>query len=194
MFATFLVLFLIGTLGFMSLSRLKRIAGEIAHNTLPGVSLAGRANAYLADANRVMLYILTDEPAQRAEIRQEIDGLSTRTTGYLNEYRMGIHSPEQQQLFDTLVTERNNYIVTRNRILEIAATGNEAEAITQVKAVLLPAHKRIKNAGDDLISYDIREGETRSKEIMATCTLTQITVAAMGVLVFIVGFIIGLFR
>lgn len=194
MFATFLVLVLVGALGVLSLSRLKRIAGEIAHNTLPGVSLAGRANAYLADASRVMLYILTDEPAQRAEIRKEIDSLSTRTSSYLNEYHNGIRSPMQQELFNTLVTERNNYIATRNRILEIAATGNSKEAIEQVKTVLLPVHKRIKAAGDELISFDIKEGEARSREIMQTCTLTQITVAVMGMLVFIVGFIIGLFR
>lgn len=194
MFATLLVLLLIGTLGFLSLSRLKHVAGEIAHNTLPGVSLAGRANAYLADASRVMLYILADEPAQRGEIRKEIDQLSARTSGYLNEYRKGIHSPEQQALFDKLVAERNEYILIRNAILEVAAVGQDEEAIQQVKQVLLPVHKRIKAAGDDLINFDIQEGEARSKEIMTTCTLTQIIVAVMGVLVFVVGFIIGLFR
>lgn len=194
MFATLLVLFLVGTLGFLSLTRLKRIAGDISHNTLPGISLAGRANAYLADASRVVLYILADEPAQRAEIRAEIDGLSARTTGYLNEYHEGIRFPEQQRLYETLVTERNHYIQTRNRILEMAATGQQIEAIKQFQDVLLPQHKRIKTAGDDLINFDIKQGEARSKEIMTTCTLTQITVAVMGVLVFVVGFIIGLFR
>lgn len=194
LFATFLMLLLIGALGFLSLNRLKQVAEEISHSTLPGISLAGRANAYLADASRVILYILAEEPARRAEIRQEIDTLSARTTGYLQEYRTGIHSPQQQMLYDTLVNERQNYIETRNQILELAATGQKTDALNQFQEVLLPKHKRIKTAGDDLINFDIREGETRSKEIMQSCTLTQITVAAIGVLVFIFGFIIGLFR
>lgn len=194
MFATFLVLLLVGTLGFLSLSRLKNIADDIAHNTLPGVSLAGRANAYLADASRVVLYILADDPDRRAQIWHEIDTLSARTSGYLNEYRAGIHSPEQQHLYDSLVKERNNYIATRNHILEIADTDQRAEAIKQFQEVLLPKHKLIKAAGDELINYDIRQGEARSKDIMIACTLTQITVAIMGIMVFVVGFIIGLFR
>lgn len=192
--ATLIMLLLIGTLGFVSLSRLKHVAKEISQDTLPALSLAGQANAYLADASRVVLYILAEEPAQRAEIRQEIDTLSARTTGYLQDYRDGIRSPQKQILYDTLIDERQNYIATRNQILELAATGQKTAALHQFQEVLLPKHKRIKNAGDDLINFDIREGEARSKEIMRSCTLTQITVAAIGVLVFIFGFIIGLFR
>lgn len=192
--ATLIMLLLIGMLGFVSLSRLKSVAKDISQDTLPALSLAGQANAYLADASRVVLYILEAEPARRAEIRQEIDILSARTTSYLEDYRAAIHSPQKQSLYNALVSERQDYIQTRNRILELAATGQQTEALQQFQDVLLPKHRRIKAAGDDLINFDIREGEARSKEIMHSCTLTQILVAAIGVLVFIFGFIIGLFR
>jgi glycosyltransferase involved in cell wall biosynthesis len=192
--ATLIMLLLIGMLGFVSLSRLKSVAKDISQDTLPALSLAGQANAYLADASRVVLYILEAEPARRAEIRKEIDTLSARTTSYLEDYRAAIHSPKKQSLYNALVSERQDYIQTRNRILELAATGQPTEALQQFQDILLPKHRRIKAAGDDLINFDIREGEARSKEIMHSCTLTQILVAAIGVLVFIFGFIIGLFR
>src|SRR5207253_2971059 len=52
MAACLLILLFIGAAGFVSLSQLKRRASEIVYDTLPGLSYAGQANAYLADAYR----------------------------------------------------------------------------------------------------------------------------------------------
>ena len=192
--AALAILFLIGALGFMSLSRLKNLASQIVGDTLPRLSLAGQANAYIADTSRTVMFIFAETPEKRAEIRQDIESVSDRTTGYLNKYADNIEAKEERELYENLLAERKTYISIRDHVLDLAQQGRREEAINEYTESLLPAHSRVKAWGDRLYDSDIKRGELRSQRIMVACTLTQITVALIGVVVFVIGFFIGLFR
>src|ERR1044072_5523049 len=92
--SSFVILFLAGGLGYISVSSLKRNAKAIVEDTLPGLSYAGAANAYVADASRTLMVIVTDDSRRQNELRDEINTLSQRTTGFLAEYRKAIYSNE----------------------------------------------------------------------------------------------------
>jgi len=188
------VLILVGALGFFSMSHLKHIADQIVKDTLPGLSFAGEANAYLADANRTLLFVVTKDPERRAQIHEEIDAINRRTTSFLEAYSKQTFSDEDRTNFAALLQERASYIKIRNQTLELAVAGKEEEALSQFSQSMLPAHVRVKTAGDKLFSYNIRQGEARGRAIMTACTITQVAVAVIGIFIFILGFFIGLFR
>jgi len=188
------VLTIAGLLGYISVSKLKRNAQLIVEDTLPGLSMAGEANAYLADATRTLLVIVTEDPAQRLKLRGEITGLSQRTTGFLERYGGSIYSEDDRTNYEALLKERQDYIQIRDQILDLAIAGKKAEAMAAYETSMMPAHKRVKTAGDKLFEYNMRQGEARGQNILGLCTLTQITVAALSVTVFLAGFFIGLFK
>ena len=100
------VMLLAATLGYFSVSKLKHNAQAIVDDTLPGLSYAGEANAYLADATRTLQVIVTEDPAQRMKLREEITGLSQRTTGYLERYAGQMDSEEDRANYQSLLQER----------------------------------------------------------------------------------------
>lgn len=188
------VLTIAGVLGYISVSNLKRNATLIVNDTLPGLSFAGEANAYLADASRTLMIIQTDDPAKRRAIHDEIDGLSQRTSGYLERYAGQIYSDEDRKNYQKLLDERKTYLKIRDEILRLALAGEKNAAMMLYTQSLVPAHRRVKNAGDAVFEYNMRQGEIRGRNILALCTATQITVAILSVAVFLSGFFIGLFK
>jgi glycosyltransferase involved in cell wall biosynthesis len=191
--ATFILL-LVGSLGFMSLDHLKHQASLIVSDTLPGLSYAGEANAYIVDAARTLLFVTDDDPARRKKIRGEINTLSARTMNYLMLYQNQIFSDEDETNFQALIQTREKYVRVRDRILDLAASGQEKEALAVYNDQLMPAHNQVKNAADKLFEYNMRQGQARGKRIMAFCTFTQVVLAAASVLVFAIGFFFGLFK
>jgi glycosyltransferase involved in cell wall biosynthesis len=189
------IFFLLGTAGFLSVEHLKRQARSIVSDTLPGLSYAGEANASMAQAfNRTMLLMTTQDPAQRSELRTEIERDSARTTHFLEAYRGAIFDPRDQKLYDSLLLTRIDYLAIRQRAIDILETNGQARAIEVCKQELLPAYSRYKQAGDKVFEYNMHQGQERGRTIMLVCTLTQILLAVVVILIFIVGFVAGMFR
>jgi len=194
MTVTLLVLLLIGSIEFLSLSRLKSQAREIVNDTLPGLSYAGSANAYLSDAYRTLLFIYTDDNSQRADIHNQMDSLAERTSTFLNKYQASIFSSDDRRNFDAVVSLRADYLKTRSDILALAGSGHRDEALSLFHHTLMPTQLKLKQAGEKLLTYNMNQGEQRGRAIMHICTLTQIAVAFIGVFIFIFGFFVGLSR
>jgi glycosyltransferase involved in cell wall biosynthesis len=191
----FFGLVLIGALGFFSVGQLKKQAREIVQDTLPGLSYAGEANASLAQAfNRTLLLLVTEPPAERAQLQKEVESFSRATSTYLEAYRKQIFAAEDQALFDRLIRRRTEYIAVRERLIDLVDHGRNLDAVQLSKSELLPAYSRYKDAGDQIFQYNMREGKARGRTIMTVCTVTQIFAAVVGVLIFILGFLIGLFK
>ena len=90
--------------------------------------------------------------------------------------------------------QRADYIQIRERVIELALAGKKNEALALYNDSMMSAHKLVKNAGDKVFEYNMRQGAARGRNIMAICTATQIVVALVSVAMFVVGFFIGLFK
>jgi len=190
----FVVMALAAALGYFSLSQLKRNARSIVEDTLPGLSDAGAANAYLGDASRTLMLIVTEDPEKRTGIVQEITNLSQRTTSYLADYGQQMFSDEDRKNFQDLMAERTNYNQIRDHVVALALAGKKDEALADYNDKMMPSHRRLKLAGDTLFEYNMKEGATRGRRIMTLCTYTQIGLAVGSVVIFLLGFFIGLFK
>ena len=192
--ASLVFLLLVAALGFLSLTALKREAQQIVTDTLPGLAYAGEANAYLADSTRTLLFIVTQDAGKRAMLREEISALSGRTSEYLEKYKTSIFSEEDRSKYAAVVEARAEYSAVRDRLLSLAEAGRVEEALSQFKEVLMPTQARARQAGDGLFEFNRHEATARGQRIITICTVTQIAVAGAFVLLFFVGFLVGLFR
>ena len=193
---TIAALLLIGTLGFYSVTYLKHQARLIVTDTLPGLSYAGAANANLAEGfNRTALILMTENPDERARYREEIEEFNRITTVYLNAYGKTIFDEKHDRnLYKTLIQRRNQYLELRKQMLDLIDNRQQPEAIALWKTSLLPAYKHYKESGEALLDYNMRLGQMRGESIMRYCILTQYLVAAFGIGLFIVGFMLGFFK
>jgi hypothetical protein len=193
--ATGLGLFLIGALGFFSVSRLKVDARTIIEDTLPGLSYAGEANASLAQAfNRTLLLLNVDNPEQRAQIEREVDLFSQRTTRLLQAYRRQIYSAQELAVFNQMQARREDYLRQRLQTMSLIHSNRHQEAVAHCKSQLLPAYNRYREAGDKLFEYNMHQGQSRGRIILTVCTITQLVVAGVGILIFLAGFLLGVSR
>ena len=185
-------LILLGGLGFLSLSHLKTVARTIVEDTLPGLSYAGEANAYMADAYRTLVIITTDDPKEREATRCTMDVLSKRTTTYLDLYSTQMFSDEDRANYRKLIDLRQDFMTTRDDVLKLAEAGKRAEALALFHQTLIPKQAALKKAGEQLFEFNMREGRSRGQSIMTICTVTQMGVGAFVIVIFVVGFFVGL--
>jgi glycosyltransferase involved in cell wall biosynthesis len=188
-------LLVIGMLGFASLRHLKGEAGRIVKDTLPGLSYAGEANSSLAQAfNRTLLLLMTDDARQREDLRLQIAQFSSQTTAYLEAYKGQIFTLEDQQRYEELMRRRAEYFRVRAATIGLAEQNNRAGVFDHLQRELLPAYQKYKEAGDKLFEYNMREGNSRGLNIMRVCTYTQWIVAGIAIVIFVIGFFIGVAR
>jgi hypothetical protein len=193
--AAAIILLIVGSFGYFSVSGLKHQAELIVGDTLPGLSEAGAANASLAAShNRTLLFLLESNPAERLRYRQEIDQLSQMTGTYLKQYRSAIFEETDRKTFDTLIERREKYLALRKQVLDSAQAGQDKEALALFKTTLLPAYELYKQSGEEVLRFNVQQGQVRGEKIMHSSTRTQLFVAGLGLVLFIVGFLVGLFR
>ncbi len=189
------ILFMLGVLGFLSVSALKNKAELIVTKSLPRLSYAGAANANLSQAfNRTLLLLTTEDADKIAEFQRDIETFSEITTKCLEGYKNSVDSDFDKRNFERLLHKREAYILVRNQVVELVGKNQKKEATILCKKSLLPAYLDYKEAGDVLLDYNMQEGRSRGETIMDVCTYTQLFVAVFLVGVFIMGFMIGLFR
>lgn len=188
------VLFAVGATAFLCLDHLKDQAWWIVNDTLPGLSYAGEANAYLAENTRTLIFVLSNDAGQREEIRKEIKSLSARTTAYLKMYNASVYDQQDRANYQNLIQARTEYIQIRDHVLQLAADGNRDEALALYKQSLVPKHEQVKSAGDTLFRYNMDQAQSRGKRMMAFCSALQVAIGVFCVVVFVVGFILGLFK
>ncbi len=186
---------LVGTLGFLSVQSLKTDAGKIVNDTLPGLSYAGAADASLAQGfNRTLLFLICEDQQRAAKLRGEIEDFSQTTTQHLTNYQNSIYDDKDRRQFNLLWERRREYIEIRTRVFALADGGRKAEALAVCEKELTPAYVRYKESADRLFDYNMRQGQSRGKNILVACTVTQLIVAAIVVSIFVIGFLIGLFK
>ena len=193
--AGLLLMILIGALGFFSLGHLRFQAGRIVNDTLPGLAFSGEVSANLASAYQCTTrYVMSQDPVERAELREKTYSYSRMTSSYLTTYKQQIYDEQDRLLFAALIERRKEYLAVRERVFDLAESNRQAEAMTVFKNELAKAYENYKAAGQKLFEYNIREGKSRGTTIMKVCTITEFIVAGIGIAVFFVGFIAGLFK
>lgn len=190
-----IVLFMIGTAGFLSVEKLKHHARAIVEDTMPGLSDAGAANSSLAQSlNQTLLMLTAATPQERAAYRKELDAYSEQTSASLNLYQQTQFTGPEQGIYSRLMEERQRYHEVRNQVLNLIDQQKQAQALKLCNDAMLPAYREYKAAAEKLLQFDIQQGKSRGQSILGICLITECVVAGIGMVLFVAGFLIGIFK
>lgn len=195
MLAAFILLFLAGALGFASISILKNEVRKIANESLPAMHNIASANASMDQGFKSTLtHLLSSSAAERAELRETIASANRITTEFLSAYGTAIVEPEERRGFEIMRNHRETYVAIRERMIRLAEAGDQAGAIAVCQSELLPAFNLYKREAEQLQENQIAQSKERSEWITTLSTLTQVVVASVAILLFVVGFLLGFFK
>jgi hypothetical protein len=179
----------------MSLEMLKKQARSIVDDNLPGLSYAGEVEASLSAAfNRTLLILLTQSREKRAQLEDELNTLSDQTTSVLNAYKTTILTPADEAIYERVLARQAEYHRLRSEMFKLVNRDQMTAASAYCQTQLLPAFNAYKGEADKLLEYNMQASRANGESIMRICTATQIIVAAIGVLIFVAGFLAGVSR
>jgi hypothetical protein len=190
-----IALLLVAGLGFLSLSRVRHQAWLIVSDTLPGLSDAGMANSNAADDfNLILRALMATTSEERTRLRAEADRNQADAARSLVSYQNSIFDNEDRANFNHMQEFRKQYLEIRAQVCGLLDQGKDKEALARYKQSLLPAYTRYMAAGAVLLDYNTRQGGVRGKGIMRNCNLSQFAVAGFTIALFVLGFVVGVFR
>ena len=190
-----LLLLIIGTAGFLSIEYLKRNTQLVVSDTLAGLCDAGAANANMVEGhNRTLLLLLSQTSAERERFHRDIENYNEQVAASITAYSQSIFTPEDQANYNHLLDCRKKYLDVRKQVIALADREDAAGAQRLFKASLMPAYLEYKATGEKVFKYNADEGKSRGELIMQICTSTQFLIAGAGIVLFLTGFFMGLFK
>ncbi len=188
-------LFIIGAAGFFSLEYLKMNTRLIVDDTLAGLSDSSLANANLVESfNCTVLVIMADSFADRERYRRECEAHTQQVNFSIAAYSRSVFTSEDLANYDELLRCRRAYQEIRQHIFKLLENRQEAKARELFKASLVPAYRQYKVTAERVMKYNADEGKARGNLILRICTLTQFVIAGAGIALFVLGFLLGLFK
>jgi len=188
-------LLFIAAFGYFSVSYIRLRAWQIVNDALPGIVYSGAAKASLSEAyENTLLLFSTTNADRRVVYRKIMEEATAETTRSFDAYKTTIFDDKDRNLFNSLETKREKYIENRNRAVAIFDAGQREEALDVFRKSVQPAYKEYHEAGDMLFKFNVADGKAKGESIMRACTVTRIMVAVVGMCLFLLGFLLGLFR
>ncbi len=190
-----ILLFTIGTAGFLSIHYLKISTRMVVDDTLAGLSDSSLANANLVEGfNRMVLVVMLEPSGERNRYRREGEQYNQQVNSSIAAYSRSVFTPEDTANYNNLLQSRREYLDIRQQILGLIDKHDEVAARRLFKESLVPAYRIYKSTAERVMKYNADEGVTRGEIILQICAITQFVIAGAGIGLFLLGFLIGLFK
>ncbi|HEX9045951.1 MAG TPA: MCP four helix bundle domain-containing protein [Verrucomicrobiae bacterium] len=177
--------------GWFAVAHLRAASTQLVQDTLPGLMDAGAASERMHENRHRMRLMLESTNADAC--RELITEVSTNSTEKLwQDYAQSIYEPNDARNYSNLIAVRKEYLGECQRFFELVTNGNKADAAVFFNGQLGDSFKRYNDAANTLFTYNVRQGVERGDKILVAARYTPLAVAALTVIVFFVGFLLGL--
>jgi hypothetical protein len=189
------ILLVIGTAGFLSVEHIKRNAWLVVEDTLVGLRDSSMVNADLVESfNSMVLLNMADTPAERQHCREDFQRYNVEVSAFVTAYSDSIFTGEDQANYQHLLACRREYLKIHRQIFDLVDAGKYFDAKQLFQTSFMPAYMDYKAAASRVMKYNADEGKSRGEIILQVCTVTQFFIAGAGIVLFAMGFLLGLFR
>lgn len=193
--AGFLSLVIAGASVFtiLRITTIKQISESISENTMPGIINAGIINIGLAESQiRTARLARTDSPEKRKAIRDEIAQIGNTVNNAFDAYEKAIFADEDRRLFEDFKNKRSEFVKAREPVLLMVET-NLAAATAYGDEVVKPFYIAYSKAGNEVVNYNRKMGEQRSKSLSSVVQSTLVLIVLIGTVSVVFGLMISLF-
>lgn len=118
-----------GVFATIQLAAVNETTKEITSNWLPSVRLTQEVRFNFTEYRvRVTRHIMATDPAEMAQIEQQISEKLADINAVRAEYEKLITSPEERQLYSSFVEKLEAYLITSRRVISLSNEGKTEEA------------------------------------------------------------------
>ena len=174
---------------------LSRRSQCIANHTLPALVHLGLANQFRGQAFQNLVSILydTDEAEMRQDI-QDVRDFSNKSQKELDQLEQSHMVAHHRQIFDEVMAEREHYLQSREKIIELVEAGRKSEATKEMVTILLPIYERYLNSSQKLVEQLNNEGIAKAESITTISVWVQVFAILSSIVIFFFGFFLGYTR
>lgn len=187
-----LLLALTGGIAAYNLSSIRKEAISLKVDVMPGMLTSNAFYSALAKGLiRSQLYGQVSA-SQRAEIRKEMDDLTTQVNGSFDAYSATIVTEEDRALFIQVEKARDAYRPAREKFHELV-DADSPEAKAYFVENLFPLYRSYATATEALLAYNSNNGDRLSTEIDSSAAATTKAVLTLTVGALIAGIAASLY-
>ncbi|MSU58392.1 MAG: glycosyltransferase [Pedosphaera sp.] len=188
-------LLLVGALGFGSMSYLKHEVRGIVAEKMPALRHMSGANATIDQGFKGTLrLLLTTAPGERKQIWADIQATSRSAESNLTAFAAFINSSADSNHFTVMMRSREEYLQSRAGVFSLIESNRQDAAMALCRTQLFPAYALYSQEADKLLDSQVTQATRLGEQAVTICTTTQVIVAAVAMLLFAIGFIIGFFK
>lgn len=162
----------------------------LAEDAIPGLVNAGEALNRMSDNWFKARLLLNDETADtRSRLINEIERNSTAAAW--RRYGMAIYQAEDARLFHRMEKARADFFEKRARYFEMIESGKVSNAREFFVTSLGPAFAVYRKSASEVFTFNVNAGQQRASRLIRLSNLTPYALAALCVLIFVVGTFVG---
>lgn len=170
--------------------RLNTAVAAVAEITIPDFVTTGKLVQQMTDNwTRILLIEISTSQEERLQLIKEIE--RHPTDPFLEAFQKTPTAPRQQVFFDRLVEDRRQYMNFRLHYFEMIRSGRSEEASSYVDSTLKAAFAKYHEQATKLFQVTADIGRERAKHVTAVSRQAIIVSAALAVVVFFAGILIG---
>jgi methyl-accepting chemotaxis protein len=194
------VIVVVVALGLFAVNRvaaIDRSAASIANDAMPSVYLVGQAQMNLQLVfNCLLQHTATNDPAEKARMESEIQGIRARQTNVLASFEKLPNDEKQKSLYANLTALRVPLYAAIGEALAASRLGTAAgskQAVEIVRERLVPVYGKYTETADALVAYTQREADAKGKGVQVVASSAEVGVAVGIVLSVLIGVGIAVF-
>lgn len=185
-----LILVLIGV-SFYNLFMLRSTIDEFTDNLLPSISNIGElTDKYWMTRIRLLLLPITEDPAQRTELKKQIGEYSKLYFENVDEYKTHVKDHEDKKRYQALVDFTASEKRDLNRLLPLVNNDNYQEALVWQGRTSGKQYDGFDESSESLLDYNMKLFEDQHKAAEAAFSNALVIFVAVSVIsiLFILGF------
>ncbi len=177
-----LIIVAISLFSVIRIRSLNKISDSIVLGSMPGLIAAGTMNSSQAENQiRCGLLLTAKTPEERQAIRAEMEASAQMMNQTASNYEATIFSDEDRNNFDKFKATRVEYHNLREQFYTLVET-NPMAASEFLNTTLMPAYYAFSKAGDVVMEYNSKMGDTRGKTLSAQVTSDVAILTITGII------------
>jgi methyl-accepting chemotaxis protein len=173
---------------FTLLRRAKADARSMNREVLPGAVAMSDINLRIEQIQiGVLRVLMAKTPADRKQFEDDISAKRSEILNIMDGYDKNIHLPEDREMYNQLVTLRDQYVAARNQLFELVNAGKEEDAAAFAASTLRPAYEAYAAQGDRMLKWNMNSALSSSGRVDQTISRASLITSSVSVAVLVLG-------
>jgi len=182
-----LIAVVVGVVGLLNIVSINNADSQLYSGNTRGIQLAAEADITFQQIRINMLKILTDNDNMNTYL-DKIKGYETDMNDYLQQYKSTMLAGSQKE-YDDVTKSKENYVIVLEEVIAAAKNSDIDKVNILIKGDALKTADALTNSFSSLLTYNLKEGENKSKsndKIAETSIIIMVSIIVLGLLISVV--------